>query len=270
MYSNLWPSKSRSIWWARTSPNVIGWRFHDLHDGEKTADLSQTVFMQLPTKHSNGKIYTHTHIHTPTNTGTSSDKCKRQECNALHFAWKSGYRLTLWDISWWKVVCLHFWYPWHPNDWYRRPLHISHDCAYRPESLSALCTRQCFRIESLTLKMKVKDVDNLEWKLEDGGSLWTCMCAKIGASRSSRLFAIHNHTFRDRQTYGRMERTNEWTNERTYILPAYTVQLRKYGVKILEMQQRCVSYQCIYNILYQWRRVLKFINFDILSHIHTL
>ena len=43
----------------------------------------------------------------------------------------------------------------------QRP-HIRRSCAYTPEGTSALCTCQCIPFKSLTLKLKVNDVDDLE------------------------------------------------------------------------------------------------------------
>ena len=55
----------------------------------------------------------------------------------------------------------------------------------------------------LNLKMKVKDVDDVD---EIGGRTYFVnahMFAKIGAARSKRLSVVHNRTFRDRRTHGR-------------------------------------------------------------------
>ena len=50
--------------------------------------------------------------------------------------------------------------------------------------------------KSLTLKMKVKDVDDVE---DNWQTKVPCQhaCAKNGTSRSSHLFTVHNGTFRE-------------------------------------------------------------------------
>ena len=44
---------------------VIGWRFNCLHDGDKMADLSQTVFVRS-TNETYKRTNTHTHTYTDT------------------------------------------------------------------------------------------------------------------------------------------------------------------------------------------------------------
>ena len=64
----------------------------------------------------------------------------------------------------------------------------------RNEVLSVLCTCQCIRFESLTLKMKVNDVDDFN----DIGRLVNLhMSAKIGASRFSHFFVVKYSKFCD-------------------------------------------------------------------------
>ena len=57
-------------------------------------------------------------------------------------------------------------------------------------------TSKCTRFESLTLKMKVKVVDNFDenW-LVYVHCQHAYVCKKNSTSRSSHLFAVHNHTF---------------------------------------------------------------------------
>ena len=69
------------------------------NDGEKMADLSQSVFVRSPMRRSNERTHTHTHthIHTYTHKHTHTHehtRTNRRECNALYFANKSGYKLT--------------------------------------------------------------------------------------------------------------------------------------------------------------------------------
>ena len=78
-----------------------------------------------------------------------------------------------------------------------------------------------YSISILTFKMNVKDVDDLRTYLVN-----MHMCAKIGTSRSSRLFVVHNGTFREGRADGR-------TNTRKYAHTAWsdnTVQQRRNGV----------------------------------------
>ena len=99
---------------------------------------------------------------------------------------------------------------------------------YRAGDSSTICTCQYIQFKSLTLKIKVKDVEDLDenWQTY----LFNMhMCAQIGASRSSRLIAIHNHTFDE-------EHTNGWMDERTNeLMPApYTIQLHRNSVKTID------------------------------------
>ena len=65
---------------------------------------------------------------------------------------------------------------------------ILSSCAYRPEGSNALCTCQCISFESFTLKMKVKDVDDLDENWQTNVSFqFACMC-KNGTSR----FSLHS------------------------------------------------------------------------------
>ena len=89
-------------------------------------------------------------------------------------------------------------------------------CLFR---LEHVWTFQCNRFESLTFKMKVKDLWRFWWKLTDEHSrnMHRPTCAKTG---DSSLFAVgpHNRTF------------HSGHNARTYCLPAYTL-FRRNGVK---------------------------------------
>ena len=66
-----------------------------------------------------------------------------------------------------------------------------------------------------SLKLKVKDIDDLDENWQARYLVKMCMCAKFDASRSSRLFAVHNRTFRYRTDARTNERTNARTNEHT-------------------------------------------------------
>ena len=58
--------------------------------------------------------------------------------------------------------------------------------------------------------MKVRDIDDLDENLHVNLHVNLHMYAKTGASRSSHLFAGHNHIFREEHTYGRSHaQTNE-------------------------------------------------------------
>ena len=103
--------------------------------------------------------HTHTYIHTHTN-GQTFRRMQQARIQCVAFRLKSGCRLTPFDVSWQIVVHLHSIHP--LKSWQLassvRPL----SAAAFPIGLkgsSALCTCQCIPFESLTLKMKVKFVD---------------------------------------------------------------------------------------------------------------
>ena len=79
-----------------------------------------------------------------------------------------------------------------------RSLRIRRGGAYKGSS--ALCTCTFMRFESFTLKMKIKDVEDCDenWHFTN-----THKCAKIGASRFSLMFAVHNRIFRGGRTDAR-------------------------------------------------------------------
>ena len=72
--------------------------------------------------------------------------------------------------------------------------------------LKVLCTYQCIRFEFFTLKMIIKDVEELDdsWQVNV-----PCQRAYVFKNWSNRLFAVHNRTFHEGRTH---ERTNELTN----------------------------------------------------------
>ena len=72
---------------------------------------------------------------------------------------------------------------------------------------------------NLTLKLKVRYVEDLVKNGRRRYPVSVHMCARMGTSRSNRLFVVHSRTFR-RLMDGR---TDERTNDiRTYCLPKYT------------------------------------------------
>ena len=59
---------------------------------------------------------------------------------------------------------------------------------------------QCTRFESLTLKMKIKYIENLTNIGRRTYLVNVNMCAQIGIYRSNRLFAVHNRKFSEEST----------------------------------------------------------------------
>ena len=104
----------------------------------------------------------------------------------------------------------------------------------------------------------VKDVDNLdESQLADEPCQNTSPTyVKIGASRFSRLFVVHSHTFRDRETDGR-----------THVLPA-----RIYRSTLLDrcnkkgQHRSCHTTKC--NILNKWLKTKKIYTGHSYFHFH--
>ena len=105
--------------------------------------------------------HTHLHKHMHAHTDAHSHEHNRRECNALHFNWKSGYWLTPLDISLWKVV--HLESRGHHLTSLRLVSYVH--CVYamaKPIGLKTIMLLPMFLIKYLTLKIKVKGMDNLE------------------------------------------------------------------------------------------------------------
>ena len=185
-------------------------------------DLFQTVFL-LSTNTAFKRLNTHTykHTHTPTHTHAHtptrihSDECNRREWNALFFTYKSGYRLTPRLHSWHPLTSSRLVSSYRSvsaaavpiaNILYKTILYSIF--AYRTESSSVLCTCQCIRLEYLTLKMKVKNVEDSDENWH--GTLSTCISVQklllVGSVVCSWYMIVHFVAGR--------------THERTSILPA--------------------------------------------------
>ena len=166
--------------------------FNGLQDGEKIANLSETVFVWF-TKVAFTWTHTHTHEHTLLNAiGETATHFISLKNSPWHI-------LTSFDIVTIYIV---------------RLCHLLH--AYKHYAFHVR-TCQCIRFESLTLKLKVQDVDDL-----DGN--WQVKVCKICASRSSNLFIIHYHIFRDRCIHVQMnKRTSKWTYDLIGLHHSYSI-----------------------------------------------
>ena len=66
--------------------------------------------------------------------------------------------------------------------------------AYRPEGSSALCTCQCIRFELLTLKMKIKDVEDLDenWRMYlKNVNMYVQQLALLGSAICSQYIIVN-------------------------------------------------------------------------------
>ena len=194
-----------------------GWRFNGLRDGETIADLCKAVFVR-----SNNEAFKRTNAHTHTQAHTHTDthqwmQWARRQC--LAFRLKSGYKLTPLDISWRKVVQLHSCNPlksWRLVSSVRSISAVSVPIAYRPEGSDALFTwNVSIRLFDLALKWRLMTVTI--W-MTIGRRTYLVnlrMCAQIGTSGFSRLFAVHN-----RATHRANCGVDLWSRPRSNLNPA--------------------------------------------------
>ena len=100
--------------------------------------------------------------------------------------------------------------------------------------------------ESLTLKMEVKNAGDLDDSRPANVHIVNMLCAKRGASRSSCLFEVHNHAFRE-------GRTDASTHVRTHRLP---VSMTPFQIRLNDVKIQRIAYNLTLPIINTIERLI--------------